>query len=128
MHPEQVKIKSNTFDIFINKYADVQLSVSRPKKLQKLLKKDVFKVITLDKIVIPEEILSTIQVLNSSLVDNIKDLYTDKAYEKNCPVLHIYNNEKENVMLIFLPKILRVNQDTGSCFTTIIQNNNNNNQ
>lgn len=45
--------KLNTFTI---KYADAQLSKSGQKKIQKLLEKDIFKVVTLDKVVIHEEV------------------------------------------------------------------------
>ncbi len=91
------------------------------KEIQELLEKDIFKVI------MPEKIPSRIQVFNSSLVDNIKNLYTDKAYKKNRPVVHIYNNKKKNFVLIHLSKILEVNQDIGSCLADIIQDNDNNN-
>ncbi len=60
MHPEQVKIVSNKIGTFTNKYADVQLSTSGQKKIQKLLEKDVFKVITPDKVVMPKQVPSSI--------------------------------------------------------------------
>ena len=71
----------NKFDIFINKYVDALLFISKQKKIQKLLEKDVFKVVTLNKIVIPEKISINTQVFNFCLVNNIKDLYNDKAYK-----------------------------------------------
>lgn len=56
MHPKQVKIVSNKFDRFTNKYVDVPLSTSGQKQIQKLFKKDVFKVVILDKVIIPKKI------------------------------------------------------------------------
>ncbi len=108
MHPEQVKIVSDKIGTFTNKYADAQSSTFGQKEIQKLLETDVFKVVTPDKVVMPKQILSSIQVFNSSLVDNIKDTCTDKAYKKNRPVVHAYNDEKKNLknlVLIHLPKI-----------------------
>ena len=60
MQPEQVKIVSDKLDIFTKKYANIQLSISGQKKIQKLFEKDVFKLITLDKIVMSKEVLSSI--------------------------------------------------------------------
>ncbi len=130
MHLKQVKILSDKLDTFTNKYANAQLSASGQKENQKLLEKDVFKVVTLDKIIMLEEVLSSTQVFNSSLVDNIKDPCTDKAYEKNRPVMHTYNDEKknlENLVLIHLPKIPKVNQGIGFCLAAIIRDNDNDN-
>lgn len=84
------------------------MSASKQKEIPKLFEKDVFKVITPDKFVISEEVLSSRPVFNSSLVNNIKDLCTNKAYKKSCPVLHTYNNEKKNLILMYLSKISEV--------------------
>ena len=127
MHPKQVKIVSDKLDIFTNKYADTQLFASGQKKIQKLLKKDVLKVVTPDKIVMSEEVSSSTQVFNSSLVDNIKDPCNDKAYEKSRPVVHTYNDEKKNLVLMHSPKIPEVSQGIGSCLAVIMRDNGNNN-
>ena len=113
-------------DTFTNKHLDAQLSVSRQKKIQKLLKKDVFKVVTSDKVVILK-VSSSSQVFNSFLIDNIKNPYTNKAYEKNRPIVHTYNDEKKNLVLIYLLKLLGVSQGINSCFIVIIQRDDNNN-
>ncbi len=71
----------------------------------------------------PEQVPSSIQVFNSSLVDNIKDPCTDKTYEKNRPVVHAYNDEKKNLknlILMHLPKIPGVSQSIGFCLAAII--------
>ena len=75
----------------------------------------------------PGEVFSSIQVFNSHFVDNIKDLYTDKADKKSCPIVHAYNNKKKNLMLMHLSKILGVRQDISSCFASIIWKNDNDN-
>ncbi len=69
MHPEQVKIMLDKLDTFTNKHANAQLSASGQKKIQKLLEKDIFKVVTPDKVVMPEEVPSNTQVFNSSITD-----------------------------------------------------------
>ena len=127
MHPEQVKIVSDKLDIFTNKHTNAQLSVSEQKKIQKLLEKDVFRVVTPNIIVMSEEVLSSTQVFNSSLVDNIKDPCNDKVYEKSRSLVHTYNNEKKNLVLMHSRKIPEVSQGIGSCLAIIMQDNDNNN-
>lgn len=56
--------------------------------VEELLKRDVFKVVISNKFVTLEEVSSSIQVLNSSFINNIKDLWTDKAYENSHPIIH----------------------------------------
>lgn len=82
-------------DIFTNKYIDAQLFVFEQKEIQKLLENDVFKVVTPDKVVMPKKVPNSTQIFNSSLVNNIKDLYIDQVYKKNCLVMHNYNNRKK---------------------------------
>lgn len=120
MHPEQVKIVLNKLDTFTNKYADTSLFAFEKKDIQKLMKKDVFKIVNLDKNIMFEEVLSSTQVFNSSFVNNIKDPCTDKAYIKNRSVLYTYKNEKKNLILMHLSKILEVSQDNSSCLIIII--------
>lgn len=74
----------------------------------KLFEKNIFKVVISDKIVMFEKLLTSIQVLNVRFVDNLKDLYNDKAYEKSCLVMHTFNDEKKNLILMHLLKILKV--------------------
>ena len=66
-------------------------------------------------------------MFDSCFVNDIKDPYTDKAYEKNRSVMHAYNNEKKNLVLMHSPKITRVSQSISSYFTAIIRDNDNNN-
>ena len=58
---------------FTNNHVDVLLSVSRYKIDQRLLKEDIFKVVTPDKITILKEITHNIQVFNSIFFDDIKN-------------------------------------------------------
>ncbi len=127
IHLEQVKIVLDKLDTFTNKYADAQLSTSGQKEIQKLVKKDVFKVVTPDKVIMPKKVPRSTQVFNSGLMDNIKDPCNDKACEKSRPVVHTYNDKKENLMLIHSPKIPEVRQGIGSCFPDIIRDDDNNN-
>ena len=120
MHPEQVKILSDEIDTFTNKHADAGLSASGQKEIQGLLETDDFKVVISDKVVTPEEIPSNTQVFNSSLVDNIKDLCTNK-------VVHAYNDKKKNLVLMHSPKIPGFSQGIGSCLPAIIRDDDNNN-
>ena len=85
---------SNKLDTFTNKHADGQLSTSEEKKIQKLLKKEVFKIVILYKLVIAKKIPSHTQIFNSNLISNTKNLCTNQAYKKNRPVVHAYNKKK----------------------------------
>lgn len=77
-------------------------------KIQELYKKYVYKVIAFTKVITLKKVVSSIQLLNFSFVDNIKHQYPDKAYEKSCLVIHNYNDIKKNLILMYLLKILRV--------------------
>ena len=128
MHSKQVKILSDKLETFIaNKYVNAQLSTSGQKKIQGLLEKNDFKVLTLNKLVMPEKIQSSTQVFYSHFVNDIKDPYPDKIYEKSCLVVHTYNDKKKNLMLMHSPKIPEVSQSIGSCLATIIRDNDNDN-
>ena len=73
----------------------------------------------------PEEIQSSTKVFNSYFDNDIKDLYTDKAYEKSRLVMHTYNDKKKNLVLMHSPKISKVSQSISSCFAAIIRDNDN---
>ena len=60
MHLEQVKIVLDKLDIFPIKYANAQLFIFRQKEIWGLLKKNIFKVVTFDKMVIPKEVSNSI--------------------------------------------------------------------
>ena len=73
----------------------------------------------------PDKVPNSTYGFNSRFVDNIKDSWIDRAYEKSHSVVHVYNNEKKNIVLGYLLKIPRVSQGIGFCFTAIIWNDNN---
>ena len=97
---------SDKLDTFTNKHADSQLSASGQK--QGLFEKDVFKVVILDKVVMLEEVPNSTQVFNSCFIDEIKDLCTNKAYEKSCLVVQADNDKDKNLELTKLPIIQQV--------------------
>lgn len=88
-----------------NNYEDSSLFISGQKKIERLLKKDDFKVVTSDKVVTSEEISSSTQGFNSHFLDNIKDSYTPRAYDRCYSVMHTSNDKKKNIMLGHSPKI-----------------------
>lgn len=102
------------------------MSTSEQKEIGELLEKDNFKVIILNKIIIPNKIimpkkvLSNIQSFNTCFLNNIKNPYTNKAYEKSRPVVYIYNHKMENIVLGHSRKIPGVSQDISFCLASII--------
>lgn len=76
--------------------------------MKKLLEKTIFKVVTSDKVVTSEKILSNTKNFNCCFFNNIKDPDIKKIYRKRRPVVHVYNNEKKNIMLEHSSKIPRV--------------------
>lgn len=120
MHSKQVKIMSDRLNIFIYKYAYAKMSVSRQKKIQGLFKKDVFNIVTLDRVVIPDKIPENIQVFNFYFVDNIKDLCTDKANKKSWLFINANNDKKKNFMLMHSSKISEVSHSNGFYLDAII--------
>lgn len=76
--------------------ADTQLSqypVSKQDQITKLLEKDIFRVFTL------EEISSNIQVFKPRFINEIKNLCTNKTYEKICLAEQAHNNQNKNLIL-----------------------------
>lgn len=55
----------------------------------------------------PKKILSNIQVFNSCFINNIKVLYTNKANEKSCLIVYIYNNNKKTYYINVFTKNLK---------------------
>lgn len=93
---------------FCNNDADSQLlqyPASRQNETRSL-EKDVSTLVnTPKKVVIFEEILTNIEIFNPRFVDEIKDPYTKKTYEKICLNIQIYNDKNKNFVLIQLLKI-----------------------
>ena len=74
------------------------------KKASKFVSPD-RETVTPNKNVNSKEVSSSTQVFDSHFVNKIKDPWTDKAYDKNCPVMQAYNNKKKNLVLTQLPII-----------------------
>lgn len=87
MYSEDVKIA--------NKYANAQLSISCQKKIQRLIERDVFKVVISNNVDTPEKVLSSTKVSNSCFTNEIKDLCIDKTYQKCYLLVHTYNDGKK---------------------------------
>lgn len=127
MYLGQVQVVLDNFGTFIYKYVDALLFVSGQKKTQGLLEKEVFKVVSLNKVVTPEKIQSSTKGFNSRYFNNIKDLCIDKACEKCCLVIYTYNDKKKNIVLKHLSKFQEVSQGISFYFATIIWDNDNHN-
>ena len=76
-----------------------QYTVSRQKEVTRLLEKEVFKVITF------KDVPSNTRIFNSHFVDKIKNLGTDKAYEKSRLVVQAYNDQEKDLVLTQSPTI-----------------------
>ena len=113
MYLKQVTIVTDEFDTFINKHTDAELSTSRQKQIQKLFKKDIFKLVILNKIP------GSTQVFNFYFVDNIKDPCINKVDEKSCLIAYAYNDEKNDFIKMQLSKIPGVSKDISSCLAAI---------
>lgn len=90
------------FNAFINKNPSeklVQYIASRQKEVAGLLEKRVFKFVTSDSI------SSNARIFNSCFVDKIKNLGTDKVYEKSWLFVQTYNNKEKDFVLTQLPII-----------------------
>ena len=66
-----------------NEYADFLLSTSGQKEIKELLKKDIFKVVTPNKVVMLEEIPSNTKGFNSYFFEDIRDPCINKAHKKS---------------------------------------------
>ena len=78
-----------------NKYTNSPLFASGQKEIEELLKKDIFKVVIPNKVVIPEEIPSSTKGFNSCFSNDIKDSCINKTREKSHPIIYIYNDERK---------------------------------
>ena len=79
-------------DKYTDNDADFRLSqylASRQKQIAGPVEKGVSRIVT------SEKIPSDIQVFDPYLVNEIKDLCTDKAYDKSYLVMQTHNNEKK---------------------------------
>jgi hypothetical protein len=81
-----------------------QFSASRQKELAGLLEKGVFEITKLT------DVPQGVRLFNSRFVDEIKNLGTDKAFEKSRLVVQAYNDQEKELVLTQSPTIQRVSQ------------------
>ena len=120
--PSDIYFLMNEFDVFINKYSDMnpaQYTTSRQKEITGLLEKVVFKVVT------SKDVPSNARIFNSRFVDKVKNADTDKAYEKSWLVIQVYNNQEKDLVLTQSQTIQRVSQRLIVCLAAMLQENNN---
>jgi hypothetical protein len=77
---------------------------SRQKELNGLLEKGVFQVVD------ARDVPAGVRIFNSRFVDEIKDLGTDKAFEKSRLVVQAYKDAGKDMVLTQSPTIQRVSQ------------------
>lgn len=53
----------------------------------------------------PKVISNNILAFNFRFMNNIKNLYIEKAFKKNCIVVYIYNNNNKNFIILYLLKL-----------------------
>ena len=73
-------------------------------EINELLKKNIFKIV--DSI----KLSDNIWIFKFRFIDKVKNKNTDKAFEKSCLVIQVYNNQKKNIVLTQLPTIQKVSQ------------------
>lgn len=86
---------SDKLDIFTIKHTDAQISVFKQKKIEKLFEKYFFKAVIPDKVLILKKVSSSIQIFNSSFINDMKNLCIDKTYKKSCLVMYTYKDKKK---------------------------------
>ncbi len=77
---------------------------SRRKKINDLLKRQVFEIITIS------EVLKNVRIFNSRFVDEIKHSNTSQAYEKSRLMIQTYNDHEKTLMLTQALIIQRMSQ------------------
>ena len=90
-----------------------QFTVSRQKEISGLLEKGVFKVVN------PNDVLPNARVFNSRFVDEIKNVGTDKAFEKSRLIIQAYNDQEKGLVLTQSPTIQRVSQRLLICLAAM---------
>jgi hypothetical protein len=90
-----------------------QFSASRQKELAGLLEKGVFEITKL------ADVPQGVRLFNSRFVDEIKNLGTDKAFEKSRLVVQAYNDKEKELVLTQSPTIQRVSQRLILCIAAM---------
>ena len=81
-----------------------QFIVSKQKKIDELLKKKIFKFVSIS------EIFQNIKIFNARFVNEIKNENTKKVFEKSRLIMQTYNDFNKNQAFIQLSIIQRINQ------------------
>lgn len=113
-----MKNLGNTDELFLaeNDHSQPsQYTASRQKEINRLLKKNVFKIIS------HEDVLEDTRIFNSRSVDEIKHPGTDMAYEKSRLMVQAYNDFNKDLVLTQSPTIQRVSQRLIICMTATLQ-------
>ena len=94
--------------------ASPQFAASRQKEIIGLLKMGVFQLVV--------QILSGARLFNSRFVDEVKNLGTEKAFEKSRLVVQAYNDSEKDIVLTQSPTIQRISQRLIVCFAASLGN------
>jgi hypothetical protein len=108
----QNEVDSSFVFIFTLTFAD-----SRRKEINDLLKRQVFELIIISKV------LKNVRIFNSRFVDEIKHSDTSQAYEKSRLVIQTYNDHEKTLMLTQASTIQRMNQRIILAITASISEN-----
>jgi hypothetical protein len=95
LQDDQSSSRSATASIFVE---------FRRKEINDFLEKQVFELITIDKV------LENIRIFNSRFVDEIKHSGTSQAYEKSRLVIQAYNDQEKTLVLTQIFTIQRMSQ------------------
>jgi hypothetical protein len=95
----QNEVDSSLVSTFTSTFAE-----SRRKEINDLLKRQVFKIITIS------EVLKNVRIFNFRFVDEIKHSDTSQAYEKSRLVIQTYNDHEKTLMLTQTSIIQRMSQ------------------
>lgn len=97
------------------------LSILELIKIEELQEKDIFKIVISDKIVTSEKVSSCSQSFHPCYFNDIKDLCTDKAYERSCLIMHVYNDKQKNIVLRHFSIIQEFSQGLRDIIQTYIK-------
>lgn len=100
----QTDLQTNPADISICIMDELPFSESRRKEVNGLLERGVFEVIK------EKDIPPNTRIFSARFVDEIKNLGTDKAFEKSRLVIQAYNDQGKSLVLTQSPTIQRVSQ------------------
>ena len=112
---DDVRDYSNHFLIEIS----FQFIVSKQKKIDELLKKKIFKFVSIS------EIFQNIKIFNARFVNEIKNENTKFFFEKSRLIMQTYNDFNKNQVLIQSLIIQRINQCLIVCITIVLEINSN---